>query len=78
MEVLVAVVLATSILPISFADPNGADNIYQGSSERMQPKAGASVPAQAGNVTELTINATSVTKAWQGYYGNVSGRLVFG
>ncbi|MBU1959559.1 hypothetical protein KJ680_14245, partial [bacterium] len=31
--------------------------------------------AEAGNITELSINATSATKSWQGYYGNISGKL---
>jgi hypothetical protein len=34
-----------------------------------------SIPAQAGNVTELNIFGYSVTQSWQGYYGNVSGTL---
>ena len=29
--------------------------------------------AWAGNVTELSLNASKITAAWQGYYGNVSG-----
>lgn len=31
--------------------------------------------AEAGNVTALTIHSTTVTKSWQGYYGNVTGRI---
>jgi hypothetical protein len=31
--------------------------------------------AEAGNVTELLFNATSVTKTWQGYFGNITGYL---
>jgi hypothetical protein len=29
--------------------------------------------AQGGNVTELNIAALTITKSWQGYYGNISG-----
>jgi len=39
-------------------------------------QAGVAVAAQAGNVTELAISALGPTTAWQGYYGNVSGKLV--
>jgi hypothetical protein len=34
------------------------------------------VSAIAGNVTELTITGSSPTKAWQGFYGNITGTLV--
>jgi hypothetical protein len=29
--------------------------------------------AEAGNVTELTLDAIATTKSWQGYYGNITG-----
>ncbi|HLC55355.1 MAG TPA: hypothetical protein VJJ75_02360 [Candidatus Nanoarchaeia archaeon] len=32
-----------------------------------------SVQAEAGNVTELVIDGTRVTMAWQGYLGNITG-----
>lgn len=35
----------------------------------------ANVSAQGGNVTELRIDALSVTKTWQGYYGNITGNI---
>jgi hypothetical protein len=38
--------------------------------------ANQNVNAQAGNVTQLSITALSVTKTWQGYYGNISGAIV--
>jgi hypothetical protein len=75
LEIAVVFLVAVSIAAIAYAQPNGAENVNIIKSERMQPKAGASVPAQAGNVTELNINATSVTKSWQGYFGNVTGTL---
>ncbi|MFH1505705.1 MAG: hypothetical protein ABIE94_01815 [archaeon] len=34
------------------------------------------INAEAGNVSALTVAGFSATKAWQGYYGNVSGTLV--
>jgi hypothetical protein len=33
------------------------------------------IGAQGGNVTEMRIIALTVTKTWQGYYGNVSGTI---
>jgi hypothetical protein len=34
------------------------------------------LPAQAGNVTEVNFNQTAITNVWQGYFGNVSGKIV--
>jgi hypothetical protein len=34
------------------------------------------VEAEAGNVSELIINDTRSTEAWQGYYGNITGQIV--
>ncbi|MCF7866739.1 DUF2341 domain-containing protein [Candidatus Woesearchaeota archaeon] len=31
--------------------------------------------SQAANVTKLTINASAVTSSWQGYFGNITGKL---
>jgi hypothetical protein len=33
------------------------------------------IDAEAGNLTELSINGLSQTKSWQGFYGNVSGTI---
>ena len=32
--------------------------------------------AYAGNITQLTLFATSVTKHWQGYWGEITGTIV--
>jgi hypothetical protein len=74
-KVLLAFLIVVALAAAVYAAPTGPDEITIGRSERMQPKQGAIVPATAGNVTELNINATSVTKSWQGYYGNVTGVL---
>jgi hypothetical protein len=31
------------------------------------------IEAEAGNVTEITLDAIATTKTWQGYYGNITG-----
>lgn len=33
------------------------------------------VSAQGGNVTEIRIDALTVTKTWQGYFGNITGNI---
>jgi hypothetical protein len=55
--------------------PFGA-NYTQSSSERAQEDLPQSIPAQAGNVTEINIFGYSVTQSWQGYYGNISGSIM--
>jgi len=45
-------------------------------STRLLPNSSTSgIGAQGGNVTELAIDALTITKAWQGYYGNVTGNI---
>ncbi len=34
--------------------------------------------AIAGNITELVIQSNKTTETWQGYYGNVTGRILLG
>jgi len=46
------------------------------SSSRMNVSSGAAnISSEAGNVTELVVNSTTLTRAWQGYYGNVTGSV---
>jgi hypothetical protein len=35
----------------------------------------SNISAQGGNVTEMRIDALSVTKTWQGYWGNITGNI---
>ena len=58
----------------SAVEPFGA-SVVNGSTSRASPNSPESVPAQAGNVTELTISGYSVTQTWQGYFGNVTGTI---
>lgn len=59
--------------------PTGPTNIASGPSSRYDLNDGGyQVDAYAGNVTELNINATTITQGWQGYYGNVLGTIVLG
>jgi len=67
------VVLATFALAV----PTGPGSLSQISSSRANlTSTMKSAPAEAGNVTELFIDANSITTAWQGYYGNISGSII--
>lgn len=61
------------------AVPTGSDGtITPISSSRFGTQAAKSTTAYAGNVTEFNLNATSITQTWQGYFGNITGRIVLG
>lgn len=75
----IAVVLTSlvTILAIGLvsAEVNGASTVTPGTSERGVSDNPSNNSAIAGNVTELTIVGDSLTQAWQGYFGNVSGAI---
>jgi hypothetical protein len=79
MRKLISFVLVLSIIlalsAFVVAAPNGVD-VNAGTSTRSNATGPDNDPnAMAGNVTELTVTGTSITQAWQGYFGNVSGTI---
>jgi hypothetical protein len=65
-------------LYIVSAQPYGADSVAVENSSTFNAS-GINpylVNAQAGNVTQLTITGTAVTTSWQGFYGNITGKIV--
>ncbi len=75
--VLTVLALAVALLSLqALAVPGGPDSISVGSSERANlDNTTKSTQAQAGNVTALNISQTTITDAWQGYYGNITGQI---
>lgn len=76
MKIILMIIFAASALLIR-AEPNGpSDLIVLGSETGVigdaPPK---EILAQAGNISSLVINVTTITKTWQGYYGNISGKI---
>jgi hypothetical protein len=59
------------------ADPNAPSALtaIQTSSRNLSNQAAQTIGAQGGNVTEMNIQALTVTQSWQGYYGNISGSI---
>lgn len=56
--------------------PQSPDNITVIKSERANlSNPPAEIESQAGNLTELLVDANSITRSWQGYYGKVSGAI---
>ena len=75
----IIMVVTVAILVITMttkANPQGPETLTELGSERYQGSAPYAVDAQAGNVTELSINARSISRFWAGYYGNISGTIV--
>ncbi|MEK6968755.1 MAG: hypothetical protein AABX51_09110 [Nanoarchaeota archaeon] len=56
--------------------PSGSDTLTVGKSERAANNTPKSTVALAGNVTALDLTGRSVTKYWQGYFGNITGTVV--
>jgi hypothetical protein len=72
------VLMAIAAIAIADADvPYGPDTITTIRSERgnLSGIAAKGASAQGGNVTELVINTTVLTKRWQGYFGNLTGEI---
>ena len=70
------VLLVLAVVIFAAAAPIPPQTLNQTSSSRRPAKAASSVQAQAGNVTELFINTSTITQGWQGYYGNITGTIV--
>jgi len=71
--IMVAITLGISF---TFADPVGSETVTTtSSSSRTAPVIGESADARGGNVSQINIEALSVTQSWQGYYGQVSGEI---
>jgi hypothetical protein len=71
LSALLVVFLSASVLAV---EPFGA-NVNNINTTRSPDNNATSDYAMAGNVTELTVTGVSVTQAWQGYFGNVSGTI---
>lgn len=70
---LIFLVNASLVLAV---EPFGATVNPTVPSDRAEADSATSVPAVAGNVTELSISGYSITQSWQGYYGNVTGTIM--
>lgn len=73
----VLLLYTVSVLESAQAVPQGPSTINISSSERNPLSQNpVEVQAEAGNVTAMVIDGTRITKAWQGYYGNITGNIV--
>ncbi|RJQ15479.1 hypothetical protein C4573_04955 [Candidatus Woesearchaeota archaeon] len=74
---LLSLLMVVGAITYAWAVPYGPESITAGASSQADiNQTVKNVTAQAGNVTELNISANSITKSWQGFYGQISGRIV--
>lgn len=72
--VLIAIALMLAyVVYAGNEDPVGPKAITKVKSERMDSWGPGQVWNEAGNVTELWINATGITHFWAGFFGNITG-----
>jgi hypothetical protein len=59
------------------ADPVSASslNVLSTGTRTLPSVSNGTIMAQGGNVTEVNIDSLTITKAWQGYFGNVTGNI---
>ena len=74
--VMVFLTALLSSFVVSGPTPEGPINLTVVTSSTRTPSATQSIGAMGGNVTQLSITAYTQTRAWQAYYGNVSGTIV--
>jgi hypothetical protein len=72
--VVVIALIFFSMSCVRAVQPSGA-TIVPGTPQTAPMDSAGSIPAQAGNVTELTIYGKSTTQTWQGYFGNITGTI---
>jgi hypothetical protein len=78
-RLLLYTMLAVLTITLVSAVPSGpTTDIVTIQSERWTTWPPKTLPAIAGNVTEFNTNGTTITRAWQGYYGNITGTITLG
>jgi hypothetical protein len=75
--VLLAAVAFVFMASAVLADPTSPTSLtqVQSTTRNLSALPAQSIGAQGGNVTEMNIQALTITQSWQGYYGNISGTV---
>jgi len=75
LSVLCLMILAAVVV---WAIPTAPDTISKKSDQRVSTTPAFNTQALAGNVTLMNMDARTITRYWQGYYGNITGTVVLG
>ena len=63
------------VVPLISSEPSGVAGLTEERTERATETPALNHSAIAGNLTEITLYGYSTTRAWQGYFGNVTGTI---
>ena len=73
---LIVLALLISLPSLVYStDPEPPDVIDIVNSTRRDPNSAGTLEVQAGNVSQITLQGTTVTRFWAGFYGNISGTI---
>jgi hypothetical protein len=75
VQAIFLLLLLSGTLELVGAEPVSPLDMQVKSSSTRTISGLTNVSAQGGNVTELRIDMLSVTKTWQGYFGNITGNI---
>lgn len=75
--IVALIFFSATIGSVVLADPTAPQSTTVVDSTRrdLGSLAAQTISAQGGNVTEVNINALTITTSWQGYFGQVSGEI---
>ncbi len=74
--VLALITMMAVSISLVFAEPSGPGTFDEKSTQTRIQWGAKTMKATAGNVTMLEVNGESTTRFWQGYYGNITGKIV--
>jgi hypothetical protein len=75
MRRLILVMVLLASFQYVLAEPVSPSGLAVISSTTRSVSGISNVSAQGGNVTQVNIDALTVTRTWQGYFGNVTGNI---
>jgi hypothetical protein len=75
MVLLIVAMFVTITFVYAVKQPEGTSQQAIVSSSRRLPASASATRIEAGNVTKLNITGTTVTQAWAGFYGYITGTV---
>ena len=76
IAITVMIIMTMMIVGTALADPAGTGTLNPTSSSRATAPSAGQLDVQAGNVTNIDIDAWSITSKWAGFYGDITGTIV--
>ena len=76
LRILLGILVAILSLAFVTALPSGPKSITVIDSQRLPIWGALTNEALAGNVTQMNLFGSTITRTWQGYFGNITGMIV--